>query len=99
MALDDFENSVGIVAGVDNDGLVRFRISHDVAIALQHANREDFVNEVRGAQHEKQYSIRAYGFGGAGFSLHGLDCARAKSKPRRLKPAPLETFSRSFPNS
>jgi hypothetical protein len=45
MALDDFQDSAGIVTGIDHDGFAGLRIADDVAIALQHADREDFVNE------------------------------------------------------
>src|SRR6266849_1347769 len=62
MALDDFQNSLGVIAWVDDHGLARFGISDDVAIALQHADREDFVNRAGGVGHEKQYSIDQAGY-------------------------------------
>ena len=45
MPLDNFQNCFGVVAGIDDDGFVRLRISDNVAIALQHADRKDFVDE------------------------------------------------------
>ncbi len=44
MALENFENFFGVVSGIDDDGVVRFRVSDDVAIALQHADGKNFVN-------------------------------------------------------
>jgi len=68
MARYDFENSPGIVARVDDNSVARFGVSDNVAIAPQHANGEDFVDEVRGIRHENKYNIQGRGFSRACFT-------------------------------
>src|SRR5882672_12594266 len=55
--LDNFQDSAGIVPRIDDDRFKRFWITDNVAIALQHANRKDFVNEFLGFRHTLQYTI------------------------------------------
>jgi hypothetical protein len=45
MPLDDLQNSFSIVARIDDDCFARARIAQDVAIALQHADGQDFMDE------------------------------------------------------
>ncbi len=45
MPVNYFQDSGGIVARVDDDCFAGLRVADDVAIALQHADRENFVNE------------------------------------------------------
>lgn len=42
---DDFEDAIDLVARVDDDGFARLWVAKDRAIALQHADGNDFVNE------------------------------------------------------
>jgi hypothetical protein len=51
MPLDNFQDSCGIVARIDDDRFAGPRVTDNVAIALQHADREDFVNEFLGFPH------------------------------------------------
>jgi hypothetical protein len=57
MLSDHFQDSAGIVARIDNDRFARQRVTDNVAIALQHADRKDFVNEFLGFRHTLQYNI------------------------------------------
>jgi hypothetical protein len=43
--LDHFQNAGGIVAGIDDDRFPRPGVTDNMAIALQHADRKDFVNQ------------------------------------------------------
>ena len=45
VATDDVEDPLGVVPGINNQSLVRFWIADNMAIALQHSNRENFVDE------------------------------------------------------
>ncbi len=60
VAREDFEDALDFVAGIDDQGFMRFGIAHDRAVALEHANGEDFVDQAFG--HWVEYSI---GVGGA----------------------------------
>jgi hypothetical protein len=44
MARDDFEDALDLIAGINHDRVVRNWIAHDVAIALQHSDGQDFVD-------------------------------------------------------
>ena len=55
--LDDIENTRGIVARINHQSFVCLRIADNVAIALQHSHRQDFVNQFCGFGHGSQYSI------------------------------------------
>jgi hypothetical protein len=57
MALDDFQDPAGFVAGIDDDRFAGLGIAYNVAIALQHADREDFVNKFLSVVHTAQYNI------------------------------------------
>lgn len=41
----DLQNPIGFIPGIDNEGFSRLRIADDRAIALQHADRQDFVDD------------------------------------------------------
>ena len=45
MLLQDSEDSVDIVAGVDDHGFVRSLVGNDGAVALERADGEDFVEK------------------------------------------------------
>ena len=45
MVLDDLEDPLRFIARIDDDGFVSYGIADDVAIALQHADGKNFVNE------------------------------------------------------
>jgi len=49
VALQDVENAGDVRAGIDDDGFVRQFIANDGAIALQRADREDFVDHRKAA--------------------------------------------------
>ncbi len=55
MTLDNFQDSDSIVAGIDDDCFARLQVADNVAIALEHADWKDFVNEFRAFWHENQY--------------------------------------------
>jgi hypothetical protein len=42
------QDAVGVVAGIDHNPFASNRIAQNRAVALQHAYRDYFVNEVRG---------------------------------------------------
>ena len=55
--LDYVQNFAGIVSGIDHDGFAGLRIADNVAVALQHADRKNFVDEFFGVPHTPQYNI------------------------------------------
>ena len=57
MAVDCFQNSRGVVAGIDHDCFAGLWIADDVAIALQHSYWEDFVDEFLGPAHAVNISF------------------------------------------
>ena len=57
MPLDHFEDSVCIVTGINDNRFARIWVTDNVAITLQHADREDFVNEFLRFRHTPQYNI------------------------------------------
>src|ERR1700722_2925074 len=57
MAVDGFQNSRGVVAGIDHDCFAGLRIADDVAIALQQSYWEDFVDEVLWPAHAVNISF------------------------------------------
>ena len=57
MPLDHFQDSRRIVARIDDDRFAGLRIADDVAIALQHADRKNFVNQFLSFLHTAQYNI------------------------------------------
>ena len=62
MAVEDFEYSFRVIARIDHDSVARVRVADDVAIALQHAHGQNFVNQfcaVSGMDY--QYSIGRLG--------------------------------------
>ena len=48
MALNDLQDSFGVVARIDHDSVARVRVADNVAIALQHANGKDLMNKFCG---------------------------------------------------
>lgn len=48
MTADDFEDSINVVTGIDDDGFACFRVAQNGAVALQHAHGNDFVDEFGG---------------------------------------------------
>src|ERR1700688_3441337 len=57
MSLDHFQDTRRVVARIDDDCFAGLWISDDMAIALQHADGKDFVNESWWFPHVVQYSI------------------------------------------
>ena len=45
MAMNDLQDSLGVIAGIDDQSFARFWVADNVAIALQHSDRQDFVND------------------------------------------------------
>jgi hypothetical protein len=45
MFCDDLQNALHFVPGINHDGFACHRVAHDVAITLQQANAQDFVNQ------------------------------------------------------
>jgi hypothetical protein len=62
MPLDNFQDSAGIVAGIDDNRFAGLRVANNMAIALQHSDRKDFVNEFLRFPHTPQYNICRTGF-------------------------------------
>src|SRR5579871_3316043 len=60
MLFDQRENAPSVIAGIDDDRFAGFLVANDMAVALQHANRKDFVDESLWLLHTVHYSIRAF---------------------------------------
>src|ERR1700728_3748782 len=57
MALDRFQDARGVIARVDDDGFSSMRISSNVAITVEHPDRETIVDEVCGTRDMSKYNI------------------------------------------
>jgi hypothetical protein len=47
VAPEDFQDLGDVVAGIDNDGCVRLLVAEDGAVALEHSDRQNFMNHGR----------------------------------------------------
>ena len=47
VAREDLQDLGNVVAGIDNDGFARLLVAENGAVALQHSDRQNFVNHGR----------------------------------------------------
>jgi tRNA-modifying protein YgfZ len=103
MAAESFEDALGLVARVHNDGFARYRIAENRAVAFQQADGNDFVDEVCGHEphynrtnksgsHGRQSRLRASDKMKAGKSM---DTRQATDKPKVIFETPLAAEHRA----
>ncbi len=57
VAMNDFEDSLRVIAGINDQSFERFWVADNMAIALQYSDRQDFMNDFVCFGHECKYSI------------------------------------------